>query len=210
MKNIFKNAKFGDKFVYNNRGHKCECIFLHRMCAADESPDMYKLTRKIDIKYEDGGEKSFSFSAEIIADKDGNVNDGRTVELSRKAVITSLVQLVPNYSVMERIPHDVGYYQGGMDDHWRWETPYSIMVNKKRSTEELYGLYLICKENCDDDLAEFSEFDDLEDMEDTSEDEVEDEEDMTEVSVEDKELLSLLENSVRSNLEHNFLKIFEK
>lgn len=82
------------------------------------------------------------------------------------------------------------------------------MVNKKRSTEELYGLYLICKENCDDDLAEFSEFDDLEDMEDTSEDEVE--EDMTEVSVEDKELLSLLENSVRSNLEHNFLKIFEK
>lgn len=36
------------------------------------------------------------------------------------------------------------------------------------------------------------------------------EEDMNEVGIEDKELLSLLENSVRSNLEHNFLKIFEK
>lgn len=162
MKDIFREAKFGDKFVYNDRGCKSECIFLYKTCTADGYPDRYKLERRFDKKYEDGSKKRFS--VEIIADKDGNVNDGCTVGLSRKTIITSLVQLIPSYSVMERIPHDVGYYQGGMDDHWRWESRYSIMVNKKRSTEELYELYLMCRENCDDDLAEFNEFDDLDDI----------------------------------------------
>ncbi len=200
MTDIFKKAKFGDRFTCFEDGGEYDCVFLERMDVGDSCPPRYKLARNIDVKYEDGGEKSFS--AEIIADKDGKVYEGCAVGLSRTFIVASLVQLVPNYSVMKRIPRDVGYYQGGMDDHWRWESPHSIMVNKKRSTEELYELYLMCRENCDDDLA------DIKGTEDTSENEVEVEEDMNEVGIKDKELLSLIENSVHFNLEHNFFKNF--
>lgn len=65
-----------------------------------------------------------------------------TIELTKNVAIDLLKGTTPNYSVMHKIPKDLGHYVGGFVDEWEWcnfsdKVPYSA--------EELYDLYLICK-----------------------------------------------------------------
>ena len=69
MEDIFKDAKFGNRFACVENGREDDCVFLEKMDFGDNCPPMYKLARQTNVKYKDGGKKSFS--AEIIADKDG-------------------------------------------------------------------------------------------------------------------------------------------
>lgn len=64
------------------------------------------------------------------------------VELDRKDIVSLLVGSVPNYSVMDKIPKELGSYIGGMVDDWRWN---NISVDTPYSDEYLYDLYLMCK-----------------------------------------------------------------
>lgn len=64
------------------------------------------------------------------------------VKLNRKDIIALLLGSTPNYSVMDKIPKELGYYVGGFVDDWKWnyiseDTPYT--------DEYLYDLYLMCK-----------------------------------------------------------------
>lgn len=64
------------------------------------------------------------------------------VGLDRKDIISLLTGSRPNYSVMDKIPKELGSYVGGMVDDWRWnyiteDTPYT--------DEYLFNLYLMCK-----------------------------------------------------------------
>lgn len=64
------------------------------------------------------------------------------VKLNRKDIIALLRGSTPNYSVMDKIPKELGYYVGGFVDDWKWnyiseDTPYT--------DEYLYDLYLMCK-----------------------------------------------------------------
>ena len=64
------------------------------------------------------------------------------VELNRKDIIALLRGSSPNYSVMNKIPEELGSYVGGFVDDWKWnyiseDTPYT--------DEYLYNLYLMCK-----------------------------------------------------------------
>lgn len=64
------------------------------------------------------------------------------VDLDKKDIISLLRGSCPNYSVMNKIPKDLGSYVGGFVDDWQWnfiseDTPYS--------EEYLYDLYLMCK-----------------------------------------------------------------
>lgn len=141
MKNIFKNAKFGDRFTCFEYGREDDCVFLEKMDVGDNCPPMYKLARLIKMKYKDGSEKSFS--AEIIADKDGNVYEGCIVGLTRKAVVSLLLETRPFDPMLGEEPQDLVCYIGyGMGDDWGWKSEKEILSNTKYSTDYLYDLYL--------------------------------------------------------------------
>ena len=65
----------------------------------DNCPSRYKLARKIDVKYEDGGEKSFT--SEIIADKDGNVYEGCYIKRVQPVPMTEEYLLSLGYTKSE-------------------------------------------------------------------------------------------------------------
>ena len=63
------------------------------------------------------------------------------VDLDRKDIISLLTGSQPNYSVIDKIPEEFGYYVGGFNI-WRWN---DISENVSYSDEQLYDLYLMCK-----------------------------------------------------------------
>ena len=65
-----------------------------------------------------------------------------TVSLDRKDIISLLKGTSPYYSVMDKIPKDLGSYVGGFKDEWHWN---SISENAPYTDEYLYELYLMCK-----------------------------------------------------------------
>lgn len=64
------------------------------------------------------------------------------VDLDKKDIISLLRGSCPNYSVMNKIPKDLGSYVGGFVDDWKWNY---ISEDISYSEEYLYDLYLICK-----------------------------------------------------------------
>ena len=68
------------------------------------------------------------------------------VELDRKDIISLLRETTPAYSVMDKIPKELGSYVrgfiGGFIDGWHWNY---ISENVPYSDEYLFNLYLICK-----------------------------------------------------------------
>lgn len=64
------------------------------------------------------------------------------VELDRKGIISLLRGTTPPYSVMNKIPKELGYYIGGFVDRWHWN---DISENVSYSDECLFNLYLMCK-----------------------------------------------------------------
>ena len=99
MKDIFKDAKFGNRFTCVENGREDDCVFLEKMDFGDNCPSRYKLARKIDVKYEDGGEKSFT--SEIIADKDGNVYEGCYIKRVQPVPMTEEYLLSLGYTKSE-------------------------------------------------------------------------------------------------------------
>lgn len=63
------------------------------------------------------------------------------VELYRKDIISLLCGITPPYSIMDKIPKDLGSYVGGFVDSWQWD----INENVPYSDEYLFNLYLMCK-----------------------------------------------------------------
>ena len=63
------------------------------------------------------------------------------VDLDRKDIISLLTGSQPNYSVVDKIPEEFGYYVSGFNI-WRWN---DISENVSYSDEQLYDLYLMCK-----------------------------------------------------------------
>lgn len=63
------------------------------------------------------------------------------VDLDRKDIISLLTGIQPNYSVMDKIPKEFGYYVDWFNI-WRWN---DISENMSYSDEQLYDLYLMCK-----------------------------------------------------------------
>ena len=63
------------------------------------------------------------------------------VDLDRKDIISLLTGSQPNYSVIDKIPEEFGYYVDGFNI-WRWN---DISENMSYSDEQLYDLYLMCK-----------------------------------------------------------------
>ena len=64
------------------------------------------------------------------------------VELDRKDIISLLRGTTPAWSVMDKIPKELGFYVGGFVDCWHWNY---ISENVPYSDEYLFNLYLICK-----------------------------------------------------------------
>ena len=64
------------------------------------------------------------------------------VELDRKDIISLLRGTSPAWSVMDKIPKELGSYVGGFVDGWHWNY---ISENVPYSDEYLFNLYLICK-----------------------------------------------------------------
>lgn len=64
------------------------------------------------------------------------------VDLDRKDIISLLTGIKPNHSVMDKIPEELGYYVGVFVNDWRWNY---ISENVPYSDEQLYDLYLMCK-----------------------------------------------------------------
>lgn len=62
--------------------------------------------------------------------------------LDRKDIISLLKGVVPNYSVMDKIPERLGSYVGGFVDNWQWNY---IPEDVPYTDEYLYELYLLCK-----------------------------------------------------------------
>lgn len=138
MKDVFENVKFGDRFTCFENGKEDDCIFLEKMDVGDNCPPMYKLARQINVKYKDGGKKSFS--AEIITDKDGKVYKGCTVGLTRKAVVSLLRGTPPISPILGEESQDLVCYIGY--GKWGWKSEDEILNNTKYPTDYLYTLYL--------------------------------------------------------------------
>ena len=66
------------------------------------------------------------------------------VDLDRKDIISLLTGSQPNYSVIDKIPEEFGYYVDCFNI-WRWN---NISENLSYSDEQLYDLYLMCKNSC--------------------------------------------------------------
>lgn len=64
------------------------------------------------------------------------------VELNKKDIISLLMGSKPNYSVMDKIPKELGQYVGGFVDDWKWNY---ISENVPYTEEYLYNLYVMCK-----------------------------------------------------------------
>lgn len=64
------------------------------------------------------------------------------VELDRKDIISLLRGTTPAWSVMDKIPKELGSYVGGFVDDWHWNY---ISENVPYSDEYLFNLYLTCK-----------------------------------------------------------------
>ena len=64
------------------------------------------------------------------------------IELDRKDIISLLRGTTPAWSVMDKIPKELGFYVGGFVDGWHWNY---ISENVPYSDEYLFNLYLICK-----------------------------------------------------------------
>ena len=64
------------------------------------------------------------------------------VELDRKDIISLLRGTTPAWSIMDKIPKELGFYVGGFVDGWQWNY---ISENVPYSDEYLFNLYLICK-----------------------------------------------------------------
>lgn len=64
------------------------------------------------------------------------------VDLDRKDIISLLTGSKPYYSVMNKVPKELGSYVGGFVDDWRWN---NINENVPYTDEQLYDLYLMCK-----------------------------------------------------------------
>jgi hypothetical protein len=65
-----------------------------------------------------------------------------TIELTKEVAIDLLKGVKPYYTVMHEIPSDLGYFCGSKDE-WHW----NFDKNVSYTTEELYNLYLLCKES---------------------------------------------------------------
>lgn len=59
------------------------------------------------------------------------------VELDRKDIISLLRGTTPAYSVMDKIPKELGSYVGGFVDSWQWNY---ISKNVPYSDEYLFNL----------------------------------------------------------------------
>lgn len=64
------------------------------------------------------------------------------VELDKKDIISLLRGTTPAWSVMDKIPKELGSYVGGFVDGWQWNY---ISENVPYSDEYLFNLYLTCK-----------------------------------------------------------------
>ncbi len=65
------------------------------------------------------------------------------VELDREDIISLMKGTEPNYNIMHKIPEDLGRYVGGFADRWEWD----MIIPTQYSDEELYNIYLMCKES---------------------------------------------------------------
>lgn len=74
------------------------------------------------------------------------------VELDRKGIISLLRGIEPPYSVMDKIPKELGYYIGGFVNKWNWNY---IDENTPYSDEYLFNLYLMCRGELDEDNDDF-------------------------------------------------------
>lgn len=63
------------------------------------------------------------------------------VDLSREDIINLLRGTNPGWDVMDKIPENLGYEIGGFVGEWKW----TISVNDPQTDEELFELYLMCK-----------------------------------------------------------------
>ena len=63
------------------------------------------------------------------------------VELDRRDIISLLRGSSPNFSVMDKMPKELGYYVGGFVDDWKWQ----LNTKVPYTDEYLYELYTICK-----------------------------------------------------------------
>ena len=64
------------------------------------------------------------------------------VELDRQGIIFLLCGTTPPYSVMDKIPKELGSYVGGFVDSWQWNY---ISDDVPYSDEYLFNLYLLCR-----------------------------------------------------------------
>lgn len=63
------------------------------------------------------------------------------VDLSREDIINLLSATDPGWDVMNKIPEDLGHEIGGFVNEWEW----TISVDSPYTDEELFELYLMCK-----------------------------------------------------------------
>ena len=64
------------------------------------------------------------------------------VDLDRKDIISLLTGSEPNYIVIDKIQKEFGSYIGGLVNDWQWN---NISENVPYTDEQLYDLYLMCK-----------------------------------------------------------------
>ena len=67
------------------------------------------------------------------------------VELDRKDIISLLRGTTPAYSVMDKIPKELGSYVGGFLGSWQWWQWNYISDNVPYSDDYLFNLCLTCK-----------------------------------------------------------------
>lgn len=63
------------------------------------------------------------------------------IELTKSIAIDLLKGVKPDYSIMNEIPKDLGYFRGSYGE-WHWN---NFKEDIPYTTEEIYNLYLICK-----------------------------------------------------------------
>lgn len=62
-------------------------------------------------------------------------------ELDRKDIISLLKGTTPSYSVMNKIPKELGSFIGGHVERWEWN---NFSKDVPYTDEYLYNLYLMC------------------------------------------------------------------
>ena len=67
------------------------------------------------------------------------------VELNRQDIIAMLKGTCPNFTVMNSIPEELGYFGGnGFDPQWHWN---NFSTNVKYTDQELYEMYIMCRDS---------------------------------------------------------------